>query len=395
MKTVAVLGGGPAGAFAAERLAQAGLKTMVFDEKLAWEKPCGGGLTYKAYHEYPYLIDNDTPKRLIRETSLSAPKAGAVKMALAHPLVIYSRMDLNRMLLERAERSGASIEKTRVLGLERRERGWRLRTQSGTAEADFCIIATGARNPLREVGTQWSATDTMCALGYYVQASQQHIDIQFLPQLEGYIWVFPRCGHLSVGICGKGEPAQSLRARLEMYMQERGIGWKGASFYSHMLPSLESPGWRKNRVAGEGWLAVGDAGGLVDPITGEGLYYAMRSGDLASQVVIDDAHGLIEKAAAYRALLSREFALDLEFAATLAKRVFLGSFLFNSVPARMIQFMRRSPRFRDLMQDLFAGTQPYLELKGRLLRNLNGTLQEVLMNLFLNRVIPENSRASL
>ena len=49
MKTVAVLGGGPAGAFAAERLARAGLKTIVFDEKLAWEKPCGGGLTYKAY----------------------------------------------------------------------------------------------------------------------------------------------------------------------------------------------------------------------------------------------------------------------------------------------------------------------------------------------------------
>ncbi len=121
----------------------------------------------------------------------------------------------------------------------------------------------------------------------------------------------------------------------------------------------------------------------------------MRSGDLASRVVIDDAHGLLEKAAAYRALLAREFAVDLEFAATLAKRVFLGSFLCSSVPARMIQFMRRSPRFRGLMQDLFAGTQPYLELKSRLLRNLNGTLQEVLMNLFLNRVIPENSRASL
>ena len=395
MKTVAVLGGGPAGAFAAERLAQAGLKTIVFDEKLAWEKPCGGGLTYKAYHEYPFLIENDTPKRLVRETSIAAPKAGEVTMSLEHPLVIYSRMDLNRMLLDRAERSGAAIEKTRVLGIERQDRGWRLRTRSGTADADFCIVATGARNPLREVGTQWSAKDTMCALGYYVSASQERIDIQFLPQLEGYIWVFPRCGHLSVGICGKGEPAQSLRARLEAYMNERGISWKGATFYSHMLPSLESPGWRKNRVAGDGWLAVGDAGGLVDPITGEGLYYAMRSGDLASRVVIDDAHGLLEKAAAYRALLAREFAVDLEFAATLAKRVFLGSFLCSSVPARMIQFMRRSPRFRGLMQDLFAGTQPYLELKSRLLRNLNGTLQEVLMNLFLNRVIPENSRASL
>ena len=224
-------------------------------------------------------------------------------------------------------------------------------------------MATGARNPLREVGTEWSAKDTMSALGYYVAATQEQIDIQFLPQLEGYIWVFPRCGHLSVGICGKGEPAQSLRARLETYMDDRGIAWKGSKFYSHMLPSLETPGWKRNRVAGDGWLAVGDAAGLVDPITGEGLYYAMRSGDLASRVVMDDAHPLLEKAAAYRALLAREFALDLEFAAALAKRVFLGNVMCNSVPARMIQFIRRSPRFRDLMQDLFAGTQPYLTLK--------------------------------
>ena len=395
MKTVAVLGGGPAGAFAAERLAQAGLKTLIFDEKLAWEKPCGGGLTYKAYHEYPFLIDNQTPKRLVHESTISAPKAGEVKMALSHPLVIYSRMDLNDMLLKRAERAGASIEKTRVLGLERRDCGWRLRTQAGLAEADFCIVATGARNPLREVGTEWSAKDTMSALGYYVPASQDRIDIQFLPQLEGYIWVFPRCGHLSVGICGKGEPAQALRTRLEQYMSERGISWKGSTFYSHMLPSLETSGWKKNRVAGDGWLAVGDAGGLVDPITGEGLYYAMRSGDLASRVVVDDAHSLHEKAAAYRAMLAREFAMDLEFAATLAKRVFLGRFMFNTVPARMIHFMRRSPRFRDLMQDLFAGTQPYLTLRKRLLKNLNGTLQEVLMNFFLNRVIPESSRVRI
>src|SRR6185369_12223946 len=159
-----------------------------------------------------------------------------------------------------------------------------------------------------------------------------------------------------------------------------------------LLPSLETAGWKTNRVSGEGWLAVGDAGGLVDPITGEGLYYAIRSGDLASQVLLNDAHSLTEKAAAYRHALSHEFAADLEFAAMLAKRVFLGKFLFRTVPQRMVHFMQRSPRFRDLMQDLFAGTQSYSELRSRLLRNLNGTLQEVLMQFFLDRVIPNDSR---
>ncbi len=388
MKRVAVLGGGPAGAFAAERLARGGLETLVFDEKLAWEKPCGGGLTYKAYQQYPFLIDNDTPKRIVTQTCLAAPNAGAVAMGLSRPLVIYSRLDLNRMLLERAQDAGVQLEKTRVLEIARSDSGWLLKTRHGSLEADFCIVATGARNPLRNVGTQWRAADTMYALGYYVPSQQDHIDIQFLSNLEGYIWVFPRCGHLSVGICGKGESAQSLRARLERYMDEKGISYKGAAFYGHMLPSLETSGWRKNRVAGDGWMAVGDAGGLVDPITGEGLYYAMRSGDLASQVLLNDAHSLAEKTQAYCAMLRRDFAADLEFGASLAKRVFLGRFLFSSVPSRMVGFVRRSPRFRALIEDLLAGTQPYLGLKRRLLRNLNGTLQEVVMNFFLQKVIP-------
>jgi flavin-dependent dehydrogenase len=195
-----------------------------------------------------------------------------------------------------------------------------------------------------------------------------------------------------VGIGGKGEPAQAMRARLDAYMDQQGISRQDAVFYSHALPSLATPSWGRNRVAGRGWLAVGDAGGLVDPITGEGLYYAIRSGDLASQVVLNDAHDLTDKALAYRAAVAREFAHDLEFAAMLARRVFLGRFLFRSVPQRMVHFMQRSPRFRDLMQDLFAGTQPYLSLRARLMKNLNGTLQEVFMQFFLDRVIPGQSR---
>ncbi len=390
MKRIAVLGGGPAGAFAAERLARAGLETRVFDEKLAWEKPCGGGLTYKAYRDYPFLIENSTPKKLVTETFLAAPKAGAVKMALSHPLVIYSRQNLNQMLLDRAQQAGAQLEKTRVLGIQRTGRGWLLNTRHGSLETDFCIVATGARNPLRQVGTEWTAADTMYALGYYVPAEQSHIDIQFLSNLEGYIWVFPRCGHLSVGICGKGEPASALRARLEHYMDEHGISYKNASFYGHVLPSLGASGWKKNRVAGDGWLAVGDAGGLVDPITGEGLYYALRSGELASQVALSESP-ISEKVQAYYNLLRRDFAADLEFGASIARRVFVGRFLFSTVPARMVGLVRRSPRFRALIEDLFAGTQPYLGLKSRLLKNLNGTMQEVIMNFFLRKLIAERT----
>ena len=187
MKTVAVLGGGPAGSSAAERLARAGLRTILFDEKLAWEKPCGGGITYKAYSQYPYLIENDTPKKLVNDAFVAAPKVGAFNMPLMRPLVIYSRVDLNAMLLRRAEAAGAQIEKTRVVGLDRGASGWRVRTQAGSLDADYCVIAMGARNPLREVGTQFDAQDTMCALGYFVPSDQPHIDVQFLPHLAVFM----------------------------------------------------------------------------------------------------------------------------------------------------------------------------------------------------------------
>jgi len=388
MKTVAVLGAGPAGSHTAECLARAGLKTILLDEKLAWEKPCGGGLTYKAYDKYPYLADNSTPKREIQDSYISAPQAGRVKLSMPRPLLIYARTDLNRMLLERAERAGAQIEKTRVLGAERQSGGWRIRTPEGNIDADYCVLATGARNSLRNLGTEYAAADTMFALGYYVPGHRDAVDIQFLDGLEGYIWVFPRCGHLSVGICGKGEPASALRVRLENYMREHSLPIAGATFYGHMLPALESSAWRKNRLSGEGWLAVGDAGGLVDPITGEGLYYALRSSDLASQVLLDTAPQAI--ATKYRQTITADFMDDLAFGASLARRVFLQKFpLVGGAPDAMVRLIRRSQKFQHLMQDLFAGTQPYLELKHRLTRNLSGGLQEVLLNFVLNRLVPE------
>ncbi len=375
MTRVAVLGGGPGGALAAERLASGGLEVVLYDEKLAWEKPCGGGLSYKAYRDYPFLADNPHPKRTVDEIALHSPGLAPVTLRLEQPLVIYSRLELNRMLLDRAARAGARLEQTRVLELAREGAGWRLRTQHGTARADFAVVATGARNPFRECGAGLSAADVMSAMGYYVSGNQAHAEICFLPNTEGYIWVFPRAGHLSIGICGKKVPARELRARLETFMAERGVPTAGAAFYSHLLPSLEWQSWRKLQAGGEGWMAVGDAAGLVDPITGEGIYYALRSGDLAARAILE--HGTAGAAARYRLALRRDFAADLQFGALLARRFYTGRFLRGGVTARVVQFAGYSPQFRRLMQHLFEGRQPYRGLKGRLYRELAGTLLEV------------------
>lgn len=373
---VAVLGGGPSGAFAAEKLAAAGIQTTVFDEKLAWEKPCGGGLTWKAYSQYPFLKDCATPKKIVTQSTLTAPGCKPANLKLDHPILIYSRYELNGMLLDRAQAAGAQLERTRVLGAERTQNGWSIRTKNGVAEADFCIMAAGARNPLKTLGTELTPGDSMTALGYFVPSDREHIDIQFFDDLAGYIWIFPRCGHLSVGICGK-EPAQSLRKRLDRYMAEQGISTAGATYYGHVLPSLESRTWKTNRIAGDRWMAIGDSAGLVDPITGEGLYYAMRSGDLAADAIIN------EEFDSYPAHLHRDISEDLEFASRLADHFYHGKFLWGPVTRRMLQFTRLSPTFRGMMQDLFAGTQPYLGLRERVWGNLGKSLREMVRSSLL------------
>ena len=293
---------------------------------------------------------------------------------LCQPLLIYSRFDLNRLMLERAEAAGAKLEKTRVTALDRTSRGWTVRTRAGAIDSDYCVIATGARNGLRDVGTEWKPGDTLSALGYFIPYDQEHVDLQFFPDFEGYIWLFPRQGHLSAGIAGKGKPASEMRSLLDRYLADKGITTKDATYYGHVIPSLEKPSWRGNRVSGDGWLAVGDAAGLVDPVTGEGLYYAIRSGDLAADAILNQP---ANPAAHYRSAVWSEFMEDLEVGSRLAHRLFRGKFFFAGVTTRMIQFMRRSPTILNVVQDLFAGTQGYLDLRARLVASRGQVMREL------------------
>ena len=370
---IAVLGGGPAGAFSAELLACAGLVVTVIDEKLAWEKPCGGGLTAKALESYPFLAASDAPKRIVDQAVLVASSGARAHLRLRQPLVIYSRQVLNGLLLDRARRAGATVIQDRVVGAERCGEAWRLTGKHGSYDADFCVVATGARNPLRHLGTELRREDAYVALGYYVPGRQEHIEIQFLDGLEGYVWVFPRTDHLSVGICGKidSQGTPRLRSLIEQYMAQHSIPFEGRSFYCHLLPSLTRSSFARNRVTGDGWAAVGDAAGLVDPVTGEGLYYALRSADLLAGCVQEGC------VADYARRLRLDLMDDLQMGAGIAGRFYRGRFLLDAVTTRMVQFCRRSPTFGDLMQDLIAGSQTYRGLKARLWRQLGLTLWEI------------------
>src|SRR5207245_3160285 len=125
---------------------------------------------------------------------------------------------------------------------------------------------------------------------------------------------------------------------------------------------------------------VGDAAAWVDPLTGEGLFYAIRSGELLGRSI---AEGCPEK---YPAWVRAAFSAELEFAARIVRRFYRGSFLGSAVTTRMVQFLRRSPVFRTCMCDLFSGTQDYTSLKRRLWGHLGITVSEFIsIVLNLNR----------
>jgi flavin-dependent dehydrogenase len=377
MREIAVVGGGPAGAMCAERLARSGYFVTLYDEHLAWEKPCGGGLTHKAIEAYPFLLNGPHPKKLIRSVELVSSKGHRALLALDQPIVIYSRAVLNGLLLERAEAAGCRVVRSRVSNLETSGERAQLTIGDSRVEADFVVVAAGARNSLLPGTRPLARNDLEMTLGYFVPAQAEGICVKFLNHFEGYLWSFPRCDHLSVGICGSmaKHTSQELRRHLHTFMESESIPRDGARFYSHVLPSPQKQTLSSRKVVGRNWALVGDAAAWVDPITGEGLYYALRSGELLAESLIAD------KPAEYPARIRKAFSTDLEFATRIARRFYRGRFLGGAVATRMIQFIERSPTFRALMADVFAGSQDYCSLKRRLWAQCGTTLTEVVGSL--------------
>jgi len=372
MAEIAIVGGGPSGAMCGEQLARAGHKVQIFDQRLAWEKPCGGGLTHKAVQCFPFLLDNPYPKKLVRSVELISSNDQRANLEMTHPIVIYSRRVLNGMLLDRARAAGCEVQQAHVLDVDTSTTKPRYSVDGEWRSADFLVLAAGARNQILPETRALQRDELEMTQGYFIPQTADSIIVKFLPHFEGYIWSFPRCDHLSVGICGSmaSHTSAELKTHLSAFVEKYGLPTLDAQFYSHVLPSPKESTLSDRPVMGKNWAMVGDAAAWVDPLTGEGLFYAMRSGELLGRSL---AEGCPEK---YTAWVRAAFSSELEFAARIVRRFYRGSFLGTAVTTRMVQFMNRSAVFRQLMSDLFSGTQDYTSLKRRLWGHLGITVSE-------------------
>jgi flavin-dependent dehydrogenase len=353
-------------------LARNGHEVQIFDEHLAWEKPCGGGLTHKAILKYPFLLDNSHPKKLVHSVELIASNDQRATLEMTNPIVIYSRKVLNGLLLERAQEAGCKVRQSHVTSVDTSAAKPRYCVDGEWQSADFLVLAAGARNHLLPETRPLQRDELEITQGYFIPTVADSITIKFLPHFDGYIWSFPRCDHLSVGICGSmaSHNSSELRSHLQTFIQAHDISTENGQFYSHVLPSPQERTLSQRTVVGKNWALVGDAAAWVDPLTGEGLFYAMRSGELLGKALAEG------KPEVYTDWVGAAFASELEFAARIVRRFYRGTFLGTAVTTRMVQFLRRSPVFRQLMADIFSGTQDYTTLKERVCGHIGLTLSE-------------------
>ena len=168
----------------------------------------------------------------------------------------------------------------------------------------------------------------------------------------------------------QGKSTAELRRILELSLPEFGLPLDGARFYAHIIPSLTPDALRNSSFSGDGWAMIGDAAGFVDAITGEGLYYALRSAELLTEAL------LARDATQYPALVKKDFLSELEHAARIANRFYGGEWLGGSVLERMIQLTQHSEHFREVIRDLFSGAQEYSVLRRRVYKKLPRIMME-------------------
>jgi flavin-dependent dehydrogenase len=231
------------------------------------------------------------------------------------------------------------------------------------------VVGADGANSLvrRRFAAAFSRRHLSIATGFFAHGvSSDEIVIELVDHPPGYIWSFPRPDHLAVGICAPADGPETsavLRAKTAGWMHTTDIG-TGARLepYSWPIPSLAARDFDHLRTAGPGWCLVGDAAGLVDPITREGIFFALQSAGFAAEAILGNAsrpeHWFSDR-------VREEIISELQRAARLKDGFFRPRFT-----NLMMNALQQSAPIRGVMADLVAGTQTYRDLKWRLARTM-------------------------
>ncbi len=313
---VIIAGGGPAGASAAFFLGEAGNRVLVLEkEKLPRYKTCGGALSVKFLREqFPFSFEPVLQARVegmayaVRDRMYSVPiRAGIIGMVM--------REQFDAHLLRQAKAD--LVEGAVVRSVTETEEGVIVETRDGARfEGRYLIGADGASSAVAHALGLRRGNDLAAAIEAEAPVSadaMQRFGSQplfiFGEIRSGYLWIFPKADHLSVGIAALHPKRGVLQSTLRRVMARYGISLENVPLRGHPIPLYT----RGMKIATKRTLLAGDAAGLVDPTSGEGIRYAIKSGRLAAEAVLT---GRITQ---YEQVIFRKIGLEFIFSRLVAK----------------------------------------------------------------------------
>jgi geranylgeranyl reductase family protein len=369
---VAIIGAGPAGAMAAVRLARAGAAVLLFDPSHPREKPCGGGLTGRALALVTDVIDvRALPAVVITSAMVEGPGRAAPVPLIdrganpASSLIIVSRAAFDYALADAAVASGARLIPENAIDISGTCGRMLVRTRRGTHDVDFVLGADGANSIVRKkLARPFGRAELSVAAGFFVHgATASSIALKTTCEQPGYLWSFPRPDHLAVGICAAAThrpTSGNLRAQTAAWIARHGVDSRTRlTPYAWPIPSIGFQDRDDVALSGDGWMLLGDAAGLVDPLTREGIFFALKSGQWAADALVTAGpHGSMR----YTHQVLDGIHPELVRAARLSRLFFTPAF-----SSLFVRALDHSEAIREVFVDLVSGVQPYRGLRRRLL----------------------------
>ena len=365
---VVIAGAGPGGSVLAMLLARGGVRVLALEKKrLPRRKTCGGGLTGRALQELPYGTDEfiNSGCRLARA---SYGGRTVYELKSERPIMNMVERDVfDHFLAQQAIQAGAVLrEGVRFRNFHGRPGNIIIETSAGPLKARLVVGADGASSKVARVMGLWGDRRFLAAVEAETDPIRDHYEKQFaefdfgvIP--GGYGWVFPKRTSASAGLCTYIMDSKNLENNFRRYLEEKGVSPKRVRCIGRGLIPYRT-NFRKAKFSTPFGLVIGDAAGMTDPITGEGLYFAFKQARLAAQSVIKALDSGPQSLATYDQSVRKTLVKDLNAAYAM-------SFVLYRTPwIGALALKNKGRRLGSLFLEASRGERTYSDLHFKMLK---------------------------